>query len=139
MNAHTAAGVNWPVGKCRLAVRGLAASRWRSARRLNAIAALRAKTMHTRMPASSNHENCPLDRHARAALKRANGSANSVWLKRIISSSVRRRCSMVAFLGSSREPASCAEYNRESRLREMKFSREPWRALKARALAKARG
>jgi len=42
-----------PDGSARTRVRGLAASMVASTSRLKAMAALRAKTMHTRMPASS--------------------------------------------------------------------------------------
>ena len=45
------------MGKCRIRVRGFSASSRRSARRLKAIAALRAITMQTRMPAKSSQRN----------------------------------------------------------------------------------
>ena len=50
VNTATATGVSNPAGRCRPAVRGLAASMSRSTNRLNAMAALRAKTMQSKMP-----------------------------------------------------------------------------------------
>jgi hypothetical protein len=51
---------------------------------LNAIAADRAKTMHSNRPTSSRNENGSVGPcHARIAASSANGSANTVWLKRI--------------------------------------------------------
>ena len=88
---HAARASDRPVGRCRICVRGLIASSRRSARRLKAIAALRAATMHTRMPSKSSHRNATggsaraLADHAIAAANSANGNANSVWLKRISS------------------------------------------------------
>src|SRR5262245_43371822 len=108
---HTAPTLSVPVGRCRVAVRGLPASSRRSAIRLNAMAALRAKTMHSRMPTNSiQNEPATLAAfasgiaryflcHARAALNNANGRANSVWLNRIISR-MRRTFCMAAFLGT---------------------------------------
>jgi hypothetical protein len=69
---------------------------------LKAIAALRAKTMHSRMPSrcsqlkrggegSGDEEG---DVHAITAANIANGSAKIVWLKRIISRRWRRCWSM---------------------------------------------
>src|SRR5438874_11392800 len=80
---------NCPEGRRRPAVRGLAASRRRSTNRLNAMAALQANTMASKIPASSIQPNAPLVYQANTALESANGNANSVWLKRIISN--RRR------------------------------------------------
>jgi uncharacterized protein YcbX len=91
VNAATVAGPSFLVGKWRWAVRGFAASIRQSARRLNAMAALRANTMHNKMPSRSSQENSFLSAQARAALRRANGKANRVWLKRIISNSDRIR------------------------------------------------
>ena len=76
-------------GKCRSAVRGLLASYFRSTSRLKAIAALRAKTMHRTIPPSSIQENSFFPFQAKAALSSAKGSANTVWLKRIISNKLR--------------------------------------------------
>ena len=76
-------------------MRGFTASSRRSASRLKAIAALRAKTMHTRMPSKSSQRNATggvlraFAAHAITAANSANGNANSVWLKRIISSNWR--------------------------------------------------
>src|SRR5262245_51007893 len=93
VKSHTAAVDSWPLGRCRIAVRGLAASKCRSARRLNAMAVLRASTMHARISPSSNHENpSGFECHASTAPIKAKGSANSVWLNRIISSSRRTFC-----------------------------------------------
>ena len=78
VNSQTLTTLSWPLGRWRTAVRGFCASISRSAKRLNAIAALRANTMHKRMPANSIHENAFLLYHARMALKRAKGSAKSV-------------------------------------------------------------
>ncbi len=56
------------------------------------MAALRAVTMHTRMPSRSSHRKGTrgsaraLADHAIAAAKSANGNANNVWLKRMSSS-----------------------------------------------------
>ncbi len=61
------------------------------------MAALRAKTMQTRMPARSCHRHATggslraFATHAITAANSANGNANSVWLNRIISSKWRRR------------------------------------------------
>ena len=63
--------------------------------RLKAIAALRANTMHSRMPSRSSQRNGTggtaraLADHAIAAESNANGNANRVWLKRM--SSRKRR------------------------------------------------
>ena len=77
---------------CRTLVRGLSASSRQSATRLKAIAALRAVTMHSTMPseiaAIASRRSVPLAAPAVQAItaaNSANGSANSVWLKRIIS------------------------------------------------------
>lgn len=67
---------------CLPAVRGFRASMSRSTRRLKAMAALRAVTMHARMPSRFTQEN-PCRPQASVAAERANGSAKSVWLKRI--------------------------------------------------------
>ena len=56
VNSGHARHAQQPGGKCRLRVRGFSASSRRSARRLKAIAALRAKTMQTRMPSSPASE-----------------------------------------------------------------------------------
>ncbi len=89
---------------CRIAVRGFSASNWRSARRLNAIAALRANTMQAMMPRTScqRHETAGVSRadnvQAMTADNSANGSANTVWLKRIISRIIRNRCMLARSL-----------------------------------------
>ena len=78
-NVPTAGTDSSPAGKCRPAVRGLTASRFRSARRLIAIAADRAHTMHRTMPSKSVRRNgTPGDCQARTALKSANGNAKTV-------------------------------------------------------------
>ena len=53
----------------------------------DAIAVLRAKTIANRIPSRSRQRNSGRGgvSHAIAAANSANGSANSVWLKRIIS------------------------------------------------------
>ena len=64
------------------------------------MAALRANTMHTRMPANCRQNSGigeslrALTDQAMAAESNAKGSANSVWLKRIISSSCRNLSNM---------------------------------------------
>jgi hypothetical protein len=52
-NDATCGTLKIPAGKCRPAVREFAPSSFRSANRLNAIAALRAKTMQRRIPTIS--------------------------------------------------------------------------------------
>ena len=95
VNSATLRKLSTPAGKCRVCVRGLTASNRRSANRLKAIAALRAKTMQSTIPSSSRHENATggvlraFAAQAIIAANSANGSANSVWLKRIISSKWR--------------------------------------------------
>ncbi len=98
---------------CRIAVRGLAASIRQSAIRLKAIAALRAAAMHSTMPTSSRRRNAaggsswlPCDQAITAA-NSANGSANSVWLKRIISRICRRRASMLFLLTFPNDEPAC--------------------------------
>ena len=104
VNATTAPTDRVPAGRWRPAVRGFFASRCRSASRLNAIAADRANTMHSRMPTRSCQRNGS-SRHARAALKNANGSAKTVWLNRTSSSSLRRATSMGSLYGGRRRAA----------------------------------
>jgi hypothetical protein len=65
-----------PLGISRIAVRGLRPSIFASTRRLNAIAALRALTMHTTIQSTCHHEN-GCSRHASSAPVRANGNANT--------------------------------------------------------------
>src|SRR5262249_19770525 len=79
--------------------RGLAASSRQSTIRLKAMAALRAVDMHSTMPASSSQRKPPEwslapNVQAITAASSAKGSANSVWLKRIISRMCRRRASI---------------------------------------------
>ena len=95
--------VTWPTdsnraGRCRPAVRGFSASNCRSTSRLKAMAALRANTMHNKMPSSGRAPNAvpPSRPQARIAANSANGRANTVWLKRISSSSRRPNCSALA-------------------------------------------
>ena len=101
VKAHTPPTLSVPVGRCRILVRGFSASIRRSARRLKAIAALRAATMQRRMPGRSSQRNGrggvsrTFRPQAIAAAKSAKGSAKSVWLKRIISRMWRRRRSML--------------------------------------------
>ena len=95
VNAMTDATESSPAGRCRLAVRGFSASMKRSAKRLNAIAAERAPTMQTKIPTKSMMRKLTAKlsgagaAHAIAAANNANGNANTVWLKRIISSILR--------------------------------------------------
>ena len=97
VKSPTAATDNLPLGRCRPAVRGFSASMRRSANRLNAMAALRPATMQIRMPAKCRHENATAsppgrgEAHASDAARSAKGSANTVWLKRIISRRSRTR------------------------------------------------
>ena len=97
-NKTTLFTVRRPDGRCRPRVRGFSASIFRSASRLKAIAALRAVTMHTRIPRRSRGLNAfsgtavAFSCHAITAANSANGSAKTVWLKRIIS---RKRRSIV--------------------------------------------
>src|SRR5579883_2135892 len=88
VNSQTAPAESRPAGRWRAVVRGFKASKRRSARRLKAIAALRANTMQRRIPASCRVWK-PDSFQANTALVSANGNANSVWLKRINSSSDR--------------------------------------------------
>ena len=86
----TSATPTAPRGRCRVAVRGLAASIVRSTSRLKAMAAVRAATMQRRIPAAGRSQpngpdaspgSMPRRAASRAALT-ANGSANTVWLNR---------------------------------------------------------
>jgi hypothetical protein len=101
VKATTVATDSVPAGRWRPAVRGLRASIRRSVSRLNAIAADRAKAMHSRMPTRSTTRKTPSRCHARVALSRANGRANSVWLNRTSSSSRRITVSMHILGGPS--------------------------------------
>src|SRR5262249_48638814 len=88
--AATAGMLSRPAGKWRPAVRGFSASKWRSASRLDAMAALRANTQPSTKPIRSVHRNTtPGDCQASTALRSANGSAKTVWLKRINSKNNR--------------------------------------------------
>src|SRR5437867_3242348 len=49
----------WPVGKCRIAVRGLAASNLRSTMRLKAMAQVRPLTMARRISTKTGHPGQP--------------------------------------------------------------------------------
>ena len=71
-----------PRGISRIAVRGLAASKSASTRRLNPIAALRAATIATTIQITEPHEN-GTRRAASSAPVSANGSAKTEWLKRM--------------------------------------------------------
>ena len=87
VNRTTVVPQSSPAGRCRVAVRGLLASKPQSTSRLKAIAADRAKTMQSKMPNNSRIENCSeRERHAKMADNKANGIAKSVWLNRISSS-----------------------------------------------------
>src|SRR5258706_14638542 len=69
----------WPVGKWRMAVRGLAWSNFRSTIRLNAMAQVRAQTIAARMSPNVRQPGQP--RSARAATTieaSANGKAKTV-------------------------------------------------------------
>ena len=89
---RTSAVPTAPRGRCRDAVRGLAASIARSTSRLKAIAAVRAVTMQTRMPTRDLSQGSGADPAALAGLSPdaiaistamiANGSAKIVWLNR---------------------------------------------------------
>src|SRR5687768_9796123 len=70
-----------PRGSSRIDVRGFNASRRASTSRLKPIAALRALTMQAMIQSTCDHEN-GATRHASSAPVSANGSANTVWLKR---------------------------------------------------------
>jgi hypothetical protein len=99
VNSTTLATDSVAVGKCRIFVRGLAASMRRSARRLKAMAALRAPTMQISKPARCSQRKggsgCVVSGEwwvvvtgvvqAITAASSAKGSAKTVWLKRIIS------------------------------------------------------
>src|SRR5579859_4924412 len=73
INAATNCGESFPAGMARVAVRGLAASIRASARRLKAMAAERAATMHTMIQPSWAAPGTP--RAASIAPHRAKGSA----------------------------------------------------------------
>merc|ERR1711969_245044 len=82
-----ATGVTCPVTDGRAAVRGLLASRWRSTRRFQVIAAVRAPTMATSTHPSTAHSGQPPAPSTRPA--NAHGRANRVCEKRISASSVQ--------------------------------------------------
>src|SRR5579859_2081467 len=72
-----------PVGKWRLAVRGLSASNLRSTMRLNAMAQVRAQTMAARISRNFSQPGQPrLSRAATIIAASANGSAKTVCGKR---------------------------------------------------------
>src|SRR6266481_7655124 len=82
-----------PAGMARVAVRGLAASIWASARRLKAMAADRAETMQTTIQQSCNAEGQPPA--ASMAAHRANGRAkiecSHLIISRVVPMLVRSR------------------------------------------------
>src|SRR4030095_2899553 len=88
VNSATNPGLRSPEGKARILVRGLAASMYLSASRLNAIAAERAPIMATTSQAIVFKGGIP--RAASMAPSSANGSAKSVCSILIISSVTRR-------------------------------------------------
>ena len=86
VNTMTAFADNNRAGMCRFEVRGLSASTSRSTSRLNAIAADRAVTMQMRIPTRScQRKILPGVAQAITADSKANGNANTVWLKRMSS------------------------------------------------------
>jgi len=95
VNIQTNHASTWPDGNARPAVRGFAASMWRSAILLNAIAADLAPTIATVIQMSLSTQNQtglgPVSRAARVAPRNANGSANRVCSILIISSVIRNR------------------------------------------------
>ena len=101
VNTVTLPTDNKPAGKCRPAVRGFWASIRRSTNRLKAIAVLRAVTMHNKTPSQGRQPigalfgSWTVRLQAITPANRANGSANSVWLKRIISRINRNGLSIV--------------------------------------------
>lgn len=88
VNAQALANVIWPVGKCRLAVRGLRASNSRSTMRLNPIAAVRAQTIAARINPTTRPPGHP--RAATTIAANANGNANTVCENRTNSKYFRR-------------------------------------------------
>ena len=84
-NTHTWAVVRRPLGRCRPAVRGLAASMRLSMMRLRAMASDRAPTMASRIQPSVDHGGTELV--AMRAPAKANGRANTVCWKRTMPSS----------------------------------------------------
>ena len=78
VNAQTDAGDTSPAGSARAAVRGLAASSRRSARRLAAIAVERANAMAGSTSSTSRHDQSAYVCVAQTALRTAKGRANNV-------------------------------------------------------------
>ena len=79
-------------GKWRLAVLGFSPSHFRSKSRLTAMAKLRAKTMHSRIPSPEDHPKRTWISgigegtiQAQKDANKANGSAKIVWLNRMSS------------------------------------------------------
>src|SRR5215471_13513304 len=89
-NAVASTTVIAPRGSSRLAVRGLSASILASTSRLNPIAALRADTIATTIHSTVSQVRGAC-RDASSAPAKANGSANTEWLKRTNDRYVRRR------------------------------------------------
>src|SRR5688572_29872153 len=103
VNAQTKPTESRPAGMARVAVRGLRASRFRSAMRLKAIAAERAPTIATMIQRICRRVGRPLA--ASTAPRKANGSAKSVCSILIISSVKRVFLMTVDTVGqSSHEP-----------------------------------
>ena len=106
-----------PAGMWRFLVRGFSASILRSASRLNAIAALRAPTMQTRIPSKCCQRKgmCRPSAigatQAITAANSANGRAKIVWLKRIISKSWRRIMRALSLPQDLRHPPSVSSEN----------------------------
>src|SRR4051812_31551121 len=88
MNRETAAGETSPAGRARLAVRGLAASIFRSISRFHPMAALRAPTMATTIQSTVRQTGQPWA--ASIIPRKANGRAKIVCSNLIISSTVFR-------------------------------------------------
>ena len=84
VNPQTCGLDSKPVGMCLLAVRGLRASMRASTNLLKAIAAERAKTMHSIIPKRCVHWNGVTFHQANIAENKAKGSANRVWLNLIM-------------------------------------------------------
>src|SRR6266571_1256669 len=69
-----------PVGKCRVAVRGLALSKSRSTIRLNAMAQVRAETIAPKISPTVFSPGQPCSSRAATTIAaRANGRAKTVW------------------------------------------------------------
>src|SRR5262249_52060468 len=110
VNIQTNRASTRPDGSARPAVRGLAASMWRSAIRLNAIAADLAPTMASMIQRSFSTQNPagrgPTSRAASVAPRKANGSANRVCSILIISSVTRNLLIAAILIFRHRRPST---------------------------------